>query len=1109
MQCNRMRQLMLAGLIAVVCLGSAWAAEQRAFTIQEPFGLAWGPDRVSYPVDFPAGAVLPTGVQLTDETGQRVPVQLSDITLWTDKKSVKHATVSFMVTLTPNQKKIWTLTGGKTAMKPVKTDLHAAKDPKRGRLELQTSKTGVRLPYDNITYKTPLDASIVSAPLQGVKLPDGRWIGRGWWQTDVKCTGYHAELTDKGPVFARAKLRYDFEGGKFYAATVELNAGQDLAVVSEAYNLSEGKAYPMSGSNGMKPEMKYSYVPPKFDSPDQALIWDWWGQTMAVLPTFNAYHFSFGTELQADSAEFYGRSQYNNLLEGDGGLKYDKDGRFAYLNAFLQWGDEETLYLGLYNAKKPETMLGMVTLSPSQWMHPDIDPHPDSLLKQYVQTTCITFERKKTGDVFFRAPADLGKRVYGIGGITRTNGKHLLNERSGPRLSDADAWGGDLMLRHVRLGRLRLQTVKDWVLDYNETAPLPAQTGVANKKVVDDAIARARHLVHHFAQSDKGNMDFGLDEDAINDACHKALANPACTPQQAKELRKWLAAICYYAIDPDFTPPRTAGFAWGSANMEAQVQCRACYLAALLPNHPQGKSWRQYLSKVVTLYLESQVNDSGVTLECPHYGTMAIDMPAKALMALATCGDADLARADKRLAAAAHTRLQMLLPYDIRGGFRAGGTEGDGYYMPEELFGTLGDFFKGRNPQLERDLAWGLKMTRHNPGPQADSNSEVPAAELNTAPKLGSEHIPGFGVIMRNGFPRVDENYLQIYADGFSWGHGHNDRGTWLMYAKGVPLMMDFAAMYTPSMREQWLHPGGLTFNHDEVVRPATEDPKNDWWRKSADADYRKLTVAPFTDVEPGPDPDAKSELDTFGKITAFRSSPQADYAEMQRNMRYFHRVPFALKEVHGLDLFSDGVAQEVYVKNAFTWTRRFVFVKDADPMGHNYLVIRDDLPGNSELDPYLNLWCLASKLDINGQLATYTGQHGVDLHCYVANPATFTAKTRTVGHPCGFGFRNYYEQKFGKPFREDQIQLQIPQAKRDGGYFVVMVPVKQGEATPKFETLANGRAVRVTFPDRVDTIVLQGKGDTTSVDGQMIASPAALIVTRGEKREIVDLAGK
>ena len=47
------------------------------------------------------------------------------------------------------------------------------------------------------------------------------------------------------------------------AATVELNAGADLAVVSEEYNLSEGKSYPMTGVNGMKPDVRYGYVLPE------------------------------------------------------------------------------------------------------------------------------------------------------------------------------------------------------------------------------------------------------------------------------------------------------------------------------------------------------------------------------------------------------------------------------------------------------------------------------------------------------------------------------------------------------------------------------------------------------------------------------------------------------------------------------------------------------------------------------------------------------------------------------------------------------------------------------------------------------------------------------
>ena len=170
----------------------------------------------------------------------------------------------------------------------------------------------------------------------------------------------------------------------------------------------------------------------------------------------------------------------------------------------------------------------------------------------------------------------------------------------------------------------------------------------ADRKVVADAIARTSGLVRHFAQIDKGHMDFGIEEGVLSDLAEDALAGPACTPQQAKDLRKWLAAIAYYAMDPDYVPPREAGFAWGSANMEAQVQCRACRIAALLPSHPRGKAWRDQLAKVVTLYLEDQVNQAGVTLECPHYGGMAITMPVMGLAALASCSDGDLSRAAKQ-----------------------------------------------------------------------------------------------------------------------------------------------------------------------------------------------------------------------------------------------------------------------------------------------------------------------------------------------------------------------------------------------------------------------------------------------------------------------------
>ena len=1118
-------------------LGSAAASAEftKTFTIQEPFGLEWGPDRVTYPVEFPRGEVAPDGVRLVDAASNAVPCQLSDLTLASDGKTVQKASVSFMATLAPNHKGQWTLTAGRKKVRQPESDVSVK--TRGGAVELGTSRTGLRVLGGEKAFKAPVVAKELPAPIQGVRLTDGRWIGRGWWDTGLGCTSYWSNVEAEGPVFARVRLHYAFDGGKVYEAGVELSAGQDMAVVTEQYNLSEGRRYPMTGVDGMKPDVQYAYVNPKFDSYDSAQMWEWWGQTHAKLPTPEAYCFSVYEGLQPDSADFEGRSSYGNLKEGDGGLAYDKDGRFAYINAYLQWGDEETLYLGLYNSKAPASQVAFAGLRPSQWLHPDVDPHPNITLKQYVQTTCLKFERRKSGDCFMVAPVCLGKRVFGIGSVERTKGRHVLPTRGGPVATTNDVWASPLSLRETRMGRLELDAVKDWALAYDEPSKYPRlyvtegdrarfvaratrkpleqvqqelaaqkEPAAQDRKAVTDALAQLGGMVRHFSQQDYGHMDYGINEGLLADVAERALASPACTAEEAREIRKYLAAIIYEVMNPDFVPPREAGFAWGSANMMDQVRCRGAVLACLLPNHPQGKAWREKFAYWCAIYAESQINDAGATLECPHYGTMAVVMPAMALAALANCGDVDLSRSEKRLRAAAHHRLATLLPYDLRGGFRPPPTHGDSYYEGELCFSALIGFFEKRDPELAKQLAWGMKESDNQLGGHSDPCYKLVDPGMPTVePKLGTERFPGFGFVMRNGFPRHDEAFVEVSADGFSWGHGHNDRGAWIFYAKGVPLMIDFAGMYTPSLRELWLHAGGLTFNHDESIRKCPGRDQDGCWYKGAA--WENHAVEPFTDVEPGQDPDAKTPAESFGEVKLFTPGARADYAAMSRPMRYLRKVGYLLPEPHGQLLTSDFIGREIYLKQPFVWTRQYAFVKDENPAGNNYLVVRDDLPGNSELDPYLNLWSLADALQVNGQTGVFTGQHGVDLHCYVAEPSAFKpGASHKVGHTGAFGFARHWNETFKKPFKEEMVQFQIPLAKRDGSYLVAMIPVKQGEAPPKMETVADGKAIRVTFADRTDTIALLRGEEEVTLEGKTLKGTALLVTTKGGQTVVTDL---
>ena len=99
--------LALAAMVAVA-QSPADAVPQRTFVIQEPFGLAWGPDRVTYRVQLIQGEARPESLRLTDGQGRDVPVQLTEVDYWPDR-TARSADVSFMVSLKPDEKAVWKL----------------------------------------------------------------------------------------------------------------------------------------------------------------------------------------------------------------------------------------------------------------------------------------------------------------------------------------------------------------------------------------------------------------------------------------------------------------------------------------------------------------------------------------------------------------------------------------------------------------------------------------------------------------------------------------------------------------------------------------------------------------------------------------------------------------------------------------------------------------------------------------------------------------------------------------------------------------------------------------------------------------------------------------
>lgn len=1092
----------------------------RSFVIQEPFGLEWGPDRVNYRVEFRAGQVSPQGVALRAADGSPVAVQLSDIERGPDGQTVKAATVSFLATLAPDQRGEWTLTAGLTPVTQPATDLVVREND--GVVELLTARYGLRLAGGQRRFAEPVGAADIPAPIQGLRLPTGAWVGRGWWQTDRPCLGYTVTVEEHGPVFARVRLRYEFEGGAVYAATVELNAGQELAIVTEEFNLAEGREYEMPEQPG-EPGRKYRLVRPTFTPPERGLLWDWWGGTGGRVPSPNAYFFSFHDGLEPTHCQWNGRMFHifpgvDAHQSADGTvwrpLPLDKDSRVVSINAFLNWGTDEALFFGAYNPAKG-CEVAIIGLRPSQWINPDLEPKPIATLKQWTQTSNLWIERRAQPDLFLRAPVMLGRRVYAIAAVA---GQYDA-EKAPP---------SQLMLKHIRHGRQRLDEIKDWVLDYPEPATYPRLLGAAEKRdelrrraqkwLADDPHPVSRALTSNDPAADRKTVEEAIS--SLADMCRRvatvgydhngyamnlprlawladvALSATSCTPEEKARIRRYAAACAYNALSPDYVPPREAGYAWGSANMMEALRLRgATPMVCLLPNHPHGPAWREFLARFVKLNAREKINSAGATLEIGAYGVMAIEFATvPAIMLTGADPKLDFSDLLPLWRAAAQCRLSYLTPPDVRGGIRPAAPIGDSPLSGEGAFPFLIGALAGRDRPLAEQLMWGIRENAAALGGHGTPlGLLVPADLAPRVPELRSTHFQGSGFVLRSGFPHPEETYVNLNAGSFAIGHGHPDRHGFILYAKGAPLMLDFASQYQPNIGQSWLHNGMVTFDHREQVRPCPgRDQPGCYFTGKVWVEHK---VEPFTSLEFGWPPDAANLDEAHGWADTFHTTPTADYAAMRRRGRFLERVPYMLDPTHA-QFLGRGASEPVWLDAPIEWRRQVIFVKSPDVNGPTYLVIRDTIEGNRTLPPALNYWCLADELTVTGPRATWKGHHGVDLDAYVAEPAQFTAVSHRVGHdnagPSSFG--KHYEQTFGKKFREEQILLQIPQ-QPGGSFFTALVPRKAGEPAPKFETVHDGNGIRLTFADgRTDTVVLSPVPREFTVAGQRAQGAAVLV---------------
>jgi len=121
--------------------------------------------------------------------------------------------------------------------------------------------TAVRVPSPAETMVgKPASTDRLPTPIMQIRLPDGKWVGRGHWRTDRKLKSFEAKVVGDGTLFGKILLDYRFEGvagidgvPSFYRAEITLSPDRRHAVIEEEYGMSRGSCWEFDAADGWSP----------------------------------------------------------------------------------------------------------------------------------------------------------------------------------------------------------------------------------------------------------------------------------------------------------------------------------------------------------------------------------------------------------------------------------------------------------------------------------------------------------------------------------------------------------------------------------------------------------------------------------------------------------------------------------------------------------------------------------------------------------------------------------------------------------------------------------------------------------------------------------------
>jgi hypothetical protein len=1030
---------------AALMLASQAVAADSTLTIHDHTGRGFPPDLVQLALG--PKAADDARLHVVDDTGTVLPVQLS---------GPADARVASVVTSLPaaGQRALQVVQRDGDAPAPRVTITRAATG-----LELANSLLSVRVPAPGVT-DGPVPATSLPAPILGFRSGDSAWRGAGRVLTDQPVARLTVALTADGPVFAEVLYAIEWQGGGYYRARIRVIDQVPVVRVREEYDLGA-----LDGS--------------QFWELDLAAGW------------------------QPDTVETASK-------HGNGGG--DPKGRVLGLAAFTKgkpvqyllgdqaWG--RLSHLGCWQAADREA-------APDAWPLAGVVPLRKGLWRR---SNALEVHAPEPGALRVRLPMSARHAVWPKDITSETSPFSTQEHEPGQsKTYGRRLWG--LALAHLNMagrqvdrpcyelrryyGIIGLDRYKDFVLswpDANTSYPrLPGTTPTTDASAVTKLLSEIQARCRYYFVAPEASHHSTSGHYRLAYAADAALAGGALTAQQRSRLRALLALLTYVYEDADMMSYAN-GHHHGNPNMgTARFWSGPCFLA-LLPDHPLFARWRAHMLAYGRYNISTQVAPGGGYLEFgAAYHMHGYARTTHGLPGLAAAG-ADIGELLTHYHAPDwRYYLDIVTPHDSRWQSRVvpgmansppGNTE---HYL--EAAGSL----RQADPALASALKWAWlengANSRHSP------LAAAAAALPTTAPKLGSAHYPGVGVVFR-AHQGPDETYM-LFRCGFQWSHWYIDPGHFLLHSRGATLV--------PFQPYQY---GGLSdkgFDPYNTVRFG--HPENQWphgWGDSVVVEHAFSAPADYAHASTGfPDWFITPGISPLWRNTAGVTASGAR------------------------KLATDVADQK---PGAFTWDRQIMFVKGANARAPNYFVIRDS---TTAADPatdaqlaswlYLNLLGTADSIRQDASHLTATTEWDYEMDIFFTTPpqpAFHEQRLKFALHNANIQQRLGKDAPIspnwvtaaGKPWtgrlqsnkmHEQHVIMRIPGAAGQG-FFWLLFPRPALQASPRVSTLAPG-VMRVLHEAGTDTVFL-GADTFGYAGGQIAFSGRAGVIRQGRDEVTVAL---